>query len=749
LLLKQVGGSGVDLRSRVNAVPGGQKTDLLVTGVDPSLDIQAVYDDRALQYLAMGTLLRAIKRGWLTQLADAGQHPYYAFRYLLDAYRSAANGSIPQLQQAPIYVWEVCYGLKPKTERFKTGTINYTTFDLDSLSEGDPAVIYELGPTDEMFHLYWGLTSGGTPDVNGFSILLGPPASYTQAFGEKAIKCVWQAFDNTGLNKLVGDPGTDAFLCDDTSAMVASYSEFGQSYAAPGGCAVSLSSERFITCPIMSKFVTYQEQDFGWRGWHEYRKSAGSATYIGPRSSEFQVVKDFANKVSPMFMVYNFDEYVEQMALWIGRINEMFGLNSTVGADNYPLTSQQFQILLRQAILPFFDNDMAQDLRLSQASTDDALVTMLPLSVGPNGVSITSRGESVKFPRFFVESLRCVRRLQGKIDSSFSVTGVVDLVPVLCRPGAIPQLGQYVWTAANGDQVPVFKVLESEVPIDLIECSATVASDLVFVDLNGPELSNYIREHNKWVESVSNCCTSLLDVSSVEKGTSILNLNTVTSHLNYIFTLSETVSSTPTPQAKDSKDKKVVPRPAVPMHRGKYGIKRPKKIPENSKVMERKGSKSRLPAHSGNKPLKAKIGAMPDVGSDYMMNNVGVVKVSSMYPLYSPFWKYQSNMIKPVFFVVAQAFQGSSRQYQTIQIQPYTLPICGINPLGAVESEQLSMPSLYDQHLNAANMDVKPALSPQLSEMEIDFNKLQETGHGGFFQSIGEIVGGWLDGKLF
>jgi len=396
-LLKVTGGQGTDIRNRSTQSNSSMRTQLVVAGQDPTLDIDVGYDDRALQYLAMGTVLRAIRRGWLTSQGSTDQHPYYAFLYLLNAYRTAAKGTIPTMQQAPRYFWEICYALKPKTEKFKTGGIKYNTASIDVLSEGDPEVKYPMGPTEENYHIFWGTTTGGDPAIDGFSILLGPTADYTEALGATSINYLWSTFPNDGLNKLEADPGTSAFLLNDTSAQAAVYPELGSSYGVAAGLATTTYSERFINSPILAKFCAYQEFDFTWRGWHEYRKNAGSPCYIGPRASEMMDVKQFTNKASPIFLMYNFDEFVEVGALILARILEV-GALSEISINDYPLTSLQFQIMLRQCILPYFDNDMAQDLRYSALLTDEKLVTMIPLVVGPNGNSVTSSGEGLFMP---------------------------------------------------------------------------------------------------------------------------------------------------------------------------------------------------------------------------------------------------------------------------------------------------------------------------------------------------------------
>jgi hypothetical protein len=748
-LLKMVGGHGTDTRSRQSHSAAAVKEQLVVAGQDPTLDIDVGYDDRALQYLALGTVLRAIRRGWLTTQTSQEQHPYYAWRYLLGAYRSAATGSIPALQQAPIYFWEICYALKPKTEKFKTGGIKYNTAVADPLGDAaDPAIAYSLGPTEEDYHVYWGTTAGEEPAINGFSILFPPSATYTEALGAASINYLWSTFPNSGLNKLVADPGTDAFMLNDTSAQAVVYPELGSSYGVAAGMATTAYSERFIRSPIMAKFAAYQEFDFNWRGWHEYRQSAGSPTYVGPRASEMVSASQFTNKAAPVFLMYNFDEFVEVGALILCLIQESVFNTLTQQIYAYPLTSLQFQIMLRQTMLPYFNNDMAQDLRFSGYQTDDILVTMLPLVVGPNGNSVTQQGEGMLMPRFFVETLRCCRRLTSVLQSRGKDTSnEIDLVPILGRPGSIAQLGQYTYQANGEVGTPLFKVVEDEVPIDLIECSAPSDQNNVYLDLNGPMLSKLISEHNNWMRQATGVLTALLDASSNEEGIACLNLNVVTNHLNYVFTPSNTTSTTTVP-AVDVKGKKI-PRSAIPTHRKHRGVVRPKvpdqKTVANNSRLQKGFSKKQLVKTAGIKYEPRRVGAVPDTDSTYFRDNVGIVKCSSTFPLISAIWKYQQLMIKPIFWVTANQLQGCTKMYQAFQVQPHTLPISAKTPIFVVVDGQLSMPSMYDQHLNMANMDIKAFNSTTKSEMEIDFDEFEKSGNGGFFAEVGKIIGGLID----
>jgi len=322
----------------------------------------------------------------------------------------------------------------------------------------------------------------------------------------------------------------------------------------------------------------------------------------------------------------------------------------------------------------------------------------------------------------------------------------IDLVPILGRPQEQDQLGNYLYTVGANDY-PVFKLNDLEDPIDLIECSATSDQNDVFVDLNGPMLSSLIEKHNGWIKTVTGLITALTDVSSNEQGVACLNCNIVTNHLNYIYTPSTTNNINTVVPKVDEKGQKIV-RSAIPHHRRRRGMARPKVVDEKVVIaarLNRVNSKVKMPKSSGLKYEPTRVGAFPDTDSTYFRDNVGLVKCSSTFPFLSATWKYQSFMIKPIFWVTVNQNQGCYKAYQSWQIQPHTLPIASKTPLYTISVGQLAMPSLFDSHLNMANMDIKGPNSVTLSEMEIDFDEFERSGEGGFFAEVGKMIGGWID----
>jgi len=725
-VLHETGTKGEEIRNVSRAPKDSLKEKLVLPSADPSLDVPVKIDSRALQYLALGTVLRALRRGWLAQAVDPTINPYYAFIYLYNSYAAAVQGVIPQIAAAPRYFWELCYALKPKTVSFKTGQINYSPSVVDTLDEGVPAVRYLIGGPSEQLAVFWGVP-GQTGSVNGFPILIGPSAPYSDKLGEASIASLWQVFSGDGMNQIVADVGQDkSRLYKNSSAFAAVYAELGQSWQAAGAMATTIQSERFIQSPMLSKFTVYQDSEFFWRGWHEYRKSAGSATYIAPRATELGWTSEFNNKISPIFLIYNFDEFVEQASLILVRAQELFSATvAQIGVTPYPLSFQQFKIMLRQTLLPYFNNDMAQDLRYSYVDSQELQILMLPLVVGPNGYSTTSEGAGMRMPRFFVESLRCCKRLTSEIKS-----GVIDLVPVLCRPPQLSMEGGYTWQPVGGELAQDFFAPSTDQLIDLIDCSTGIVPD--YLDLNGTALFKYITAHNNWIAGVSAHLTALTDMGTIEMGVPALNLNLTTAMHTYEFPREVIPATT----AGDDN----AMRAKGPTMRRTDAITMNKKWEPK---MTKTASKKKIVV--GSIPPSTTVRAAPKPGSDYFLNNVGIREVESLTNPLTSMWKYQSLMVKPIYFTTAQALAAGSLIYRTFQIQPFKIPIGSVNEQFTIMNDNLILPSVYDVHLSAANLDVKATFTNTLSEVEVAFDEFQRQAKGGFFGWLGGVVGGLVD----
>jgi len=209
---------------------------------------------------------------------------------------------------------------------------------------------------------------------------------------------------------------------------------------------------------------------------------------------EFFKIREIRNKVSPIFKMYNFDQYFLTLSFIVA-----YGLEAAAGDSSNldppvicPLTSWQTQIVLRQSLLTRFNNAMAQDL----VQTGPATLGYFPFCTCVNGVSITSElSASMVFPFVFAENVRS----SSRITSSIGPGMVADWLPILTRPAKsdVPTLGNFTYNNSRiPDPVaPVYTTLGGELDIDLIDLSFGSPAKQ-YINANGNYLSGLINTWN-------------------------------------------------------------------------------------------------------------------------------------------------------------------------------------------------------------------------------------------------------------
>jgi len=167
-LLKIQGNHGTDIRTPDGQTRGAAHDAMVVSGSSNVLSVSCNYIDRSVSYLAMGIVLKAMQKGYRYTDGSFLTCPYYAFRYIIDCVKSAMAGNIPQLQQAPMWFWDLLYALKQKTVRFKTAEIKYSWVELTSGQADD--VAFTLGTAVDAYTLFWGV-GGSLLTINVFQFL--------------------------------------------------------------------------------------------------------------------------------------------------------------------------------------------------------------------------------------------------------------------------------------------------------------------------------------------------------------------------------------------------------------------------------------------------------------------------------------------------------------------------------------------------------------------------------------------------
>jgi len=706
MIAQAEGARGVDPRSS-GLAPANALGGMAMPQLDHSVDILATPNINAIQSLCLGPVLAAIKKGWLSQFGaqNGSITAYSAWTYLIQSIISCSQGTYPTIQSAPEWYWQICDAIKPKTVPFKTGSASYKM---------SPA-----GPLDFVPNSTWAYSAGnawlvfGTPDtttlINGMPVIV--PTIYNPANGFAALQSMFDFFPESLMCSRAGATKVP-YLSDDVSAFSGCYSEWGFDAAGINGLAASISSEVKIQSPLLAKLCSYDNL----RGYADIRKSSGSPIYTIQRMMEMTDYKQLHNKGSPIFKYYNFDRYFEILSLAIGcAMAVMKTAQIGTGPVVCPLTPQQVQILLRQAILPLFANEMAQDLVL------DDQTGLTPFATTLNGYA--SPGSNMLLPSFLVEAIRSVMRKTIQTSAQFD-NYQLDYVPVLCRSYDVLQLNNYTWD--NGNE-KVYTDDPAEIPVNLIDMSCNVQN--VGQQFLLPECGANFEKLEEWNQFMK-------DIEAAIAGTSEVGSEKGITCLSSIFFSDFSCQSNP---------------PGIDVGPLPPQGKQHKVIATTNSELKKQVSKKQVKELGTARKMRVKQTPEPGPGSGYY-TGVNIVSTATNVAENGPEWKYQRLIPHAYnyswgegdsFVSRRQVFQSEAFKIAHTTQAIYDGPNGDVRDLGQ---------SLFQLHLAAAHLCVRGQLSAE-SEVERDIRVMGEAGRGGFLSSIAgflaEDVFGVKGGKAF
>lgn len=697
---------GVDPRMS-GLTPDNALGKIAMTQLDHSADVTASIQVEAVASLALGPILEAIRRGWLaTKSVSTGLSgptiAYNAWVFLTQSFLNVTQGVYPTIQSAPEWYWQICDALRPKVVPFKTADVAYRT----QLSGGGvdyvPSSVWNYGsvPSAIVF---------GEPDtnniVNGLPTLV--PSVYNAVAALDSVQALFDFFPDSLMCKR-SSGATTPYLVKDPSAFAGVYPELGFANGNSGGLATSISSEVYIPSPILAKFAQYEDL----RGYTELRKGAGSPTYVIPRVMEFTDLNQFHNKCCPVFKYYNFDRYFEILSLALAK---GMALANTAAIGTLPavcpLTSQQVQILLRQAILPLFSNHMAQDL-----STLDGVV-LTPFSTAVNGYAPS--GSDMLLPSFLTEALRTVYRKTTQLSEDYP-NYQLDVIPILARSPDILQLGNYMWDPAVAVYSESTDPQNPEVPIDLIDMSAVLpAVGKVYTLPCCTVTYEMLQEWNQFMLQMSPVMAGVSAVGTEHGITCLSSLY----FSDFVTPVSVGDNNTPVPMPTQGKAGSV-----------------PTSTASSTPSAPRKGSVKGKKEYGLARARKLGLGIGPANGST-QYNARAMICTSTSIAENGPEWKYQR--LIPHAYWEANSVGGDyfiSRrqifQQEGFKISHSTQDINILGPSDAGDTSQ----TVYNMDLAAASLCVRGQLSAE-SEVERDIRIMAEKGRGGFLSNIAGILG--------
>jgi len=712
-LAKAEGSRGVDSRMGAVEAPiaGGNVT---LRQQDGSVNIQALTNVQTVASVALGAILDAVNKGWLTQTDSFNGTPgpeiaYNAWIYLTQSFLNTMMGTYPTLQSAPDWFWHICDGLKPKNVPFKTASATYSWMVQNyDPSAGPPQLDTLLAYGDFNAYVFGDFVT--SPLVNGFPTL--SVTTYNQDIADRAIQSLFGFYPDTGMTKRVPCATTD-YLKQDASAFAAVYSEMGsdQNGLTPNGLVTSVLSETKIRCPIMAKFAFYS-QDL--RGFQEEKRSGGGSQYLIPRVMEFTNVAQFSNKCPVNIKYYNFDEYFEILSLAIAKamtILQTGGLNPN-SPTVCPLSSLDVQLLLRQSILPMFNNHMSQTLVM-----DAHTIQMVPFSVASNGFS-DQAGSGMRLPLFLTEAIRAAQR-RVIIPRRNWPNYQVDHVPVLARPANLPQLGNYTYSV-GATTYDVYSVNVDQQDFRLVDLVAFPPNQgAVYFAATGSALTTLLSEWNKFVTQIENALAGTAHLGT-EQGIRALWSNPVT-QMNKLLNAGSLIITT----GRNANG--VASPPPKKNPRAIAGSVPPVTTIKEEKKVKKERVNIGLPTIAA-----VNVSLTPEV--PVYIEQARTAAVASV-PFLSSVWKYSR--------LVPSAYIGDSLQLEEYLSRLQTSYGEGFRYNFGQDSkfnftgtdEEITTISVFSAHDEAADLCVRSPLGGG-SEIEAELMALAETGRGGFFTNI-------------
>jgi len=670
---KLAGGRGQDVRSSQHTV--ASSVSLTVPEAVTSLGVRVFSDASPLYASAVGLAAQLVKRGGSTSsaLADSDISCWKAALAWYGMLVNIQKGEYPSAISIPTWMWNLLMAMCPKNVPFKTGELQYAW--------SDPIYDNSVGLVTMKLNGYFystvfGYLSTGA-EINGYPTVIPSTGITDSSLGVKSLTTLLTNFPSkTNNQKTITQPENNGTFSKDVSAMSMVFPEIGTSgLCDTGGLVTTIYSEKTINHPLLSGFTPYQPDGATNRGTWNYRKWGTSPTYQIGRLFECNEKSDWSNKLAPFVKFYNFDEYWIQLNYIL---SNAIG-NLITGFTICPLSAQAVQILLRQELLRVFSNDLAFDLRLSE----DPFVPIIPFQVGNNGAPTGNGG--MRLPRFFVESVRAVKRHVSELKNGT----LVDYVPVLGRPipTVIPQLGGF----AGLFTVPTNP---AEEPVDLIDLKASPNGNVYHLTVGGEKYTAQLNTWNNWINGLQSCLTGLCTIGA-EGGICALQTNVWSTHA--IF-MPETQALISAKQAKKGPSKKSFGNPGIEV---------------------------------------AVTDPIPDTGSA-IYKSVYIKQDTCVNPMYAASFKYVQCIVKPIFMSMNQTKQADPTYLRSLYCE--TNVIQGNSILQTINDCEGS-PTLYDRLGRAAQLDVKAPVSDSATEMETDMDTLAAEGRGGFFTGLASMFG--------
>jgi len=391
-------------------------TNLYANGVNPSTNYVLAVDQTSMFGVGYAYVCSALSRGWLAN-APTSNYPAAAYYYISQLWNAFANGTIPQSQQLPYWMWAFGRAIAAKSVPKGNGQAYYKA-DWNQVTV--PDAIYSLGPS--LYNVDGLLYVPGTGNIDLFPKATAPQNYISEASAAFLALCGFMSRSSPCKETRMCSNSVITSLDKDVSSFCNLAQVTGTGGNNVGGLSFLAELEVPIFRPIFAPLQSFTRGTFD--------QENGNLTRFPNRAHQFSgdqlfttyfcsslVREEYWNtKCPPKFKFIDFLEFLETLAMFASqavsqfwkdapsKIVTSFNQSEQVSAAVCPITLQELGILLRNEML-FLMGNQAGVQSIYQAVPKDVNDSQFtPFAVGTN--TCCTQSIKLKLPLPMVENMK-------------------------------------------------------------------------------------------------------------------------------------------------------------------------------------------------------------------------------------------------------------------------------------------------------------------------------------------------------
>jgi len=509
-----------------NFNPNSPKTNITTTptlsaNVTSNINMVCTIDNAAVVSTMLPIATWLLNRGFIGNWAidNEGTTPDYgmgqALQYVLSAMQDYASGGTPMISKMPKFLNVLFQALKPKTQAFKGGIVNYSW---------NSTLLFSLASTFSNGTGTWVFGDPTDTDVyNDLIIVAGAFIGNAVSYG-----AILKYFENAETLTEMCGLDTKEVTSRDTAAFARQFAYNGTGSTSTGGWYTDCELEVAFRCNLFAKFVPYGVTNTRVGRFLVPNSGDACGTTGIPLQTEFKY-NQYRNKYTDIYKCIDLYEIVSWLAAWAVAIKNKYlttNFGTEVSAElalPFSFSLQDFTIVVRQTLMAMYGSQIICQF-LQPISTVGGNY-FVPL-IGHFGTYGNTNFLTMQMPQLFAENLASLKFHEFQPPVAFkAVRNVYRFIPVL---------GYF-----KTDTLPSFTF--GEVPIQLFNTGLGQSPINMndgqigpnFVNMNGMYYRGVLEEWNHFVSVAQQFSTPVVAVGS-DKGAKGLHLITFTRYESLI-----------------------------------------------------------------------------------------------------------------------------------------------------------------------------------------------------------------------